>query len=94
MGMNPVLLGVIIYLLLGVVLLGIFDVLTKRIRSKFVQSTSETQQRLIASGSFVGTKSSACLFIGAMWLFWPLVFVGALTGELTGEKEGNSGSQK
>lgn len=79
MGMNPILVGVITYLLLGIILLAIFDLVTKRIRSKFTQATSETQSRLAASGNYVGGKLAAVLFLGATWLFWPMVFIGAVT---------------
>ena len=91
MGLNPALAGVIAYLLLGVILLTAFDAVTGRIRSKFVQATGETQSRLAASGNFVGGKVTAILFIGALWLFWPLVFVGALTDK-TDKKEDSHGA--
>ena len=79
MGIDAILLGVIIYLLLGSISLFTFDWITKRIRTKAMQATSETQTRLAASGNYVGGKVAFALFIGAMWLFWPAVFIGALT---------------
>ncbi len=79
MGINEILLGAIVYLLLGVIFLAAFDLVTKRIRSKFIQATSETQNRLATSGNYVGSRTAACLFVGATWLFWPVVFIGALT---------------
>lgn len=87
MGLNPVLDGAIIYLLLGVIFLAIFDLATKRIRNKFTRATSETQSKLAASGNYVGGRLASVLFLGAMWLFWPMVFVGALTDK----KESNNG---
>ena len=88
MGLNPVLIGVIVYLLLGVSLLVIFDLLTRRIRSKFVQATSETQHKLAVSGNYVNSKTAAILFLGATLLFWPMVFIGAITDK----KEDSHGS--
>ena len=79
MGLDSALFGVVIYLALGAVLLAIFDLATKRIRSKFTQATSETQSRLVASGNYVGGRMASVLFLGAMWLLWPMVFIGALT---------------
>lgn len=77
--MNLLLVGIVSYLLLGAVLLFIFDLSTKRIRNKFIQATSETQSRLATSGNYVGSKLASVLFLGALWLFWPMVFIGALT---------------
>lgn len=83
-----VLFGVIMYLALGIILLAVFDLVTKRIRSKFIQATGETQSRLAASGNYVGGKLASALFLGAMWLFWPMVFVGVLTDK----KENDNGA--
>src|SRR3972149_4860114 len=84
--------GVGIYLLLGLIALGIFDRTTKRIRNKLATAATETQSRLIASGTFVGNRMATILFIGAMWLFWPAVFIGVLTDkkkvtDIVGKKE-------
>ena len=79
MEINPVVIVVLVYFGLGACLLALFDCLTKRIRTKLAQATGETQSRLIASGTYVGSRVSFILFAGAMWLFWPFVFVGALT---------------
>lgn len=88
MGINSIIVGFIIYLLLGFMLLAVFDLATRRIRSKFAQSTSETQSRLVASGNYVSSKLAFVLFLGAMWLFWPMVFIGAVTDK----KESNDGA--
>ena len=91
MGINPVLGGILAYLLLGVALLAIFDLATKRIRTKFTQATSETQSKLATSGNYVGSRLASVLFLGAMWLFWPMVFVGALTDKAD-KKEDSHGT--
>ena len=83
------------YLTLGAVLLIIFDMVTGRIRSKFDRATKETQTRLLASGNYVGGKMSSVLFIGALWLFWPAVFIGAITDKTddkTDKKENGNGA--
>lgn len=90
MGINPGVIGLAVYLLLGIVSLVVFDLATKRIRSKFTQATSETQSRLAASGNFVGRNVASILFLGAMWLFWPIVFVGIVFVEALTDKEDNS----
>jgi hypothetical protein len=86
--MSTVLFVITGYLTLGAILLLIFDLLTKRIRSKFSCATKETQTRLLASGNYVGGRASSVLFIGALWLFWPAVFIGAITDK----KENTNGS--
>lgn len=83
--MNRALSIVVIYLSLGIILLAIFDITTGRIRSKFMRATKETQLRLATSGSYVGNKLASAVFLVAMWLFWPMVFIGALT-----DKKGDS----
>ncbi len=88
--MNPILLGFIIYFLVGVLFLIVFDTVTKRIRSKFSQATKETQTRLLASNNYIGHKTSVCLFICALWVFWPAVLIGAITDK----KESDNGSQR
>lgn len=87
MGVNHILIGVAVYLLLGIVFLGIFDLVTQRIHTKFTQAVSDTQQRLGASGNYVGNRASACLFVITMWLFWPMVFIGALTDKKGEERK-------
>ena len=79
MGVATVALGLLGYFLFGAVALLLFDVATHRIRSKLCQAASETQHRLAASGNYVGSRTAACLFVVAMWLFWPAVFIGAAT---------------
>ena len=71
--------GIGIYLLLGLLALGVFDVATKRIRNKLTNASAETQTRLIAAGNPVNTQTASILLIGALWLFWPMVFIGILT---------------
>jgi hypothetical protein len=74
-----ILVTVIGYLAAGAVFLCLFDILTKRIRSKLEVATAETQQRLMESGNPVGSDMARTLLIVTMWLFWPFVLLGALT---------------
>ena len=77
MDVSP-LLAVAAYFVFGAVLLSIFDMMTGRIRPKLAASALETQSRLITSGNYIGSKAATVLFLGIMYLFWPMVFVGAL----------------
>ena len=89
MGLNPVVVVTACYLLLGAGLLILFDAVTKRIRTKLTQAVCETQSRLFTAGNYVGSTVAFFIFLGAMWLFWPMVFIGALTDK-TGKREGSS----
>ena len=71
--------GIGIYLLIGGIALVIFDAITKRIRHKMTSAVVDTQNRLVASGNPVGNRVAAVLLFWATWLFWPVVFIGAIT---------------
>lgn len=74
----PVLIGFGIYLGLGIIALGILDVLTKRVRARLVAASGETQDRMFDAGQFLGRKTAMVLTAGALWLFWVVAIYGAL----------------
>ncbi len=76
---------VVVYLVLGAVALVAFDLATKRIRSRMSLSSSETQQRLLNSGSFIGNKTAMALTLFATWIFWPVLFYGYIESEIKKE---------
>lgn len=78
--MSIALITVIIYLVAGILVLVLFDLVTKRIRSKILIATAETQSRMAEAGSPVGSRSARILFLLLMWLFWPAVILGAIAG--------------
>ena len=67
------------YLLLGIVVLGLFDWLTGRVRKRLREASSETQERLNATGNITGAKTAALLTVLALWMFWPVAIYGALS---------------
>ncbi len=67
------------YFGIGLLALGILDILTNRVRTKLQSASLETQSKLAITGNFVGNKSSMLLVLGALWLFWPVAIYGALT---------------
>ncbi len=87
MNIGIILIGFAIYLLLGIVFLILFDLKTKRIRSKLNRASMETQQILIQSGNYVNTKVATYVFIVVMWLFWVAVVIGAMTDKKEGSNE-------
>jgi len=76
------------YFLGGLVALSLFDLLTKRIRSKLQQSVTDAQVKLAGTGILVGRKAASALFLFSLWVFWPAVLLGAITGG-KGNKQGD-----
>ena len=73
-----------IYLLLGIVALGLLDLFTGRIRGKLKSASCQAQAKLAASGSYVGTKTAVFLTLMVLWIFW----VFAIYGAISSKKEG------
>ena len=73
-----ILIGIGGYFILGVVVLVLFDLITKRIRNRLSSASHESRDRLLESGTPVGTREATALTVGALWLFWPLVIFIAL----------------
>ena len=70
----------VIYGIVGVVALFLFNYLTQgRIRDRWDDACVDMQSRLSNSGNFVGTGIARLLFAMAILLFWPFVFIGAMT---------------
>lgn len=78
--MNTLLLILCLYLFVGLILLVLFDVVTKRIRRKLNVSAQETQTLLVYASNITSYQVARVLFVIAMWLFWPFVFIGAIKG--------------
>jgi hypothetical protein len=78
MEMNILAMAIALYFLGGIVVLWIFDLVTKRIRNKMEIATAETQQRMGEAGSPMSGRSARMFFMGLMWLFWPAVIIGAI----------------
>jgi len=75
-----------IYLLTGIVALGLLDLFTGRIRRKLKSASYQAQAKLAASGSLVGIKMAMILTLIALWIFW----VVAIYGAISNKKEGNN----
>ena len=70
---------ILIYLLAGVVVLWLFDLVTKRIRTKLGSATADTMQRMGEAGHPMTDRTARVFFLILMWVFWPFVLVGAAT---------------
>jgi len=55
-----------LYLLAGIPILILYDLITKRVRRGFRDAAYDTQSKVS-----VGTKTSIMLTVIALWLFWP-----------------------
>ena len=70
----------ITYFLIGILVLGILEIITHRITKRITSASAETQQKLIASGTIVGQKTATIIIVLAIWLFWPLYVYAAIRG--------------
>lgn len=68
-----------VYLLIGLVVVIVFELITGRIRQKLVGATYDTQQNLQQSGLFVGMSAGKIVILLSIWAFWPILIVGAVT---------------
>ena len=76
-----------IYLLTGLVALGLLDVFTGRIRKKLKSASYQTQAKLAASGSLVGRKTAMILILIALWIFWVVAIYGAISEKMEEKKK-------
>ena len=76
-----------IYLLTGIVALGLLDLFTGRIRRKLKSASYQTQAKLATSGSYVGRKTAVFLILIALWIFWVVAIYGAISEKMEGKKK-------
>ena len=67
-----------VYLFIGLLVLILFDLVTRRLRNRLRDASDEAQEKLAESGNFVGRKTSIMLTVLALWLFWPAPICGTL----------------
>ena len=77
----------LVYFGLGLIVLGVLELFTRRITRGIRTGSIDAQTKLAASGSYVSPRGAAVLLIGALWLFWPLVILSALTSK-GGKRDG------
>ena len=68
-----------LYLLSGIVVLGLLDLFTGRVRKNITNASYKSQEKLAASGSFVGRKTAMALTLIALWIFYPVAIYGAIS---------------
>jgi hypothetical protein len=75
--METVLSAIGVYLILGALILTIFEVSTRRVTRNLRGASTDAQLKMAQSGTAVGSKSVLILTFAVMWLFWPAVLIGA-----------------
>lgn len=80
---------ILIYLMIGIITLGTFELRTKRLSKNLNQASINTQNAIIGAGSLISNKAAKVLIIIAIFLFWPFVFIGLLTSK---KKENSHGA--
>lgn len=68
----------IIYLVMGLLLLGIFDLLTGRIRRNWDKTVLQFMGDSAQQGLSLNAKQYKAVFLTILWLFWPGVFIVAI----------------
>jgi len=77
------------YFVGGLVILFIFDLLTKRIRNNMQMAGTQAQIRMAEANNPISPRIGLIMMLVLIWLFWPLVLIGAAT-----DTKGDSGNGK
>ena len=81
-----------LYLVAGIVILALFDLLTSRIRKRLRGAAVQAQADMASRGNYSGTKSAIVMVTLAIWMFWPLVISSAVLS--LAKKGDNNGESK
>ena len=65
-----------IYLLLGLAVLALFDLITGRVRRRLKDASFETQSKMV-----VRAKTAIVITVIALWMFWPLAIYSAIVSQ-------------
>lgn len=92
--MSTGVLVLISYFLVGIIALGLFDIVTGRLRRNWNRAVVETMTRMSEAGAGLSARVCAVLFAVVMWIFWPVVLIGAaqdVVEDITKKKGAGSG---
>ena len=65
-----------IYLLTGLVVLGLWDLVTGKIRKRLKDASAETQMVMMSTAQIpVGRKKAMVITLLALWIYWPAAFI-------------------
>lgn len=77
----------LVYFLGGLLVLLVFDLITKRIRAKIQSAGLEAQVTMAQANNPLGVKAGVALILTLTWLFWPTVLLGAATERWSGKRK-------
>ena len=83
--MNGFLLFIAGYFILGIIVLVLFDLVTRRIRRNWEVAVADTLAQLSNIGMGLGFRQGEILIGFVMWLLWPAVIYGAVKGRKKGK---------
>ena len=70
----------LIYFVGGLLVLLVFDLITKgRIRSNMPMAGTQAQIRMAEANNPIGPKAGMVMMLVITWLSWPMVLIGAVT---------------
>ena len=80
------------YLLIGLGVLFLLNIITGRIQRNLVDASYETQSKLINAGFALGRKTSVVVTALAVWIFWPVTVYGAIESAIKGKEKNDKSS--
>ena len=80
------------YFIGGLVILFIFDLLTKRIRNNMAMAGTQAQIEMAQASNPIGQRAGMILMLVLTWLFWPAVLIGAATDK--GDEDEQKGKEE
>jgi len=83
--------AIALYFAIGLIALGLLDLITGRVRKRLREASYDTQDKLLGTGQVVGEKTALLLTIGALLLFWWLAVYSAVIGAVS---KGGSDSEQ
>ena len=87
--------ALVAYFVLGLVAVLLLELFTGRVRRNFSDAQEDTRQKLLASGNYMGQRTSWLVMAGAIWLFWPAALFGVIrsSGGNNGQEERETPSE-
>ena len=66
------------YLVVGIIAICFLFILTGKMRKRLKDASFATQEKLMNTGSFVGSKTALIMTVLALLVFWPFAIYGAI----------------
>lgn len=76
---NTIGVALLSYLASGLLVLGVFDIITGRVRKNIRSAGLKAQLRMAEANNPIGVKVGMVLMLVLTWLFWSIVLIGAAT---------------